>query len=63
MMKVIGGILVDHSLLKEIEECRAQMIYRSQTNDFTSKEVIEVSQQLDTLLNMHAEKCEKNSIN
>lgn len=63
MMKVIGGILVDYSLLKEIEECREQMIYQSQTNDFTSKKVIEVSQQLDALLNMHAKKCASSSIN
>ncbi len=54
---------MNQSLLKEIEECREQMISQSQTNTFTSEEVIKVSQQLDTLLNMHAEICANNSMN
>lgn len=48
-----GGYFVDRSLLFEIEKCREEMILQSQLNDFTSEEVVGVSQRLDDLLNEH----------
>lgn len=49
----IGGLLMDDSLLLEIEKCRQRMIMSSEKNTFTSEEVIEISQKLDHLLNKH----------
>lgn len=44
---------MEHSLVEEIEKCRQQMILCSENNPFTSEKVIEISQQLDDLLNRH----------
>lgn len=44
---------MDNTLLVEIEKYRQMMIVRSETNDYTSEEVIEISQHLDHLLNQH----------
>lgn len=41
-------------LLFKIEKCRKEMILLTESKEFTSDEVIHVSQHLDKLLNQHS---------
>lgn len=42
-----------NSLLVQIEQYREKMISLTQSNDFTSDEVLQTSQHLDQLLNLY----------
>ena len=50
---ISGGIPVEKKLLKRIEELRKKLNKFALTRDLIDSEVVEVSQQLDSLLNQY----------
>ena len=50
---ISGGIPVEKKLLNRIEELRKKLNKFAQTRDLIDSEVVEVSQQLDNLLNQY----------
>ncbi|MEH7125579.1 aspartyl-phosphate phosphatase Spo0E family protein [Bacillus sp. JJ1532] len=55
-----GGLMCDCKLLKDIEDCRREMIYLASSSSLCSQQVVDMSTKLDRLLNLYYTQNKKN---